>query len=369
MSKTYDNWCPEIYRGIFIDRHNNDYVQIAPCCQAQSKRESVDNFNFDNSPYLNELRHAFNQGKKPSECDRCWKLEEVGHKSRRQSMQEFYNVHPSNQVQLESIDYSATWACNMACIMCGPYNSSFWANELNYTPDQLVKIGRKFQKDNDILGDLNLACIKKIHFNGGEPFLNNHQFDLLQKLEQQDVLKNTFISYNTNGSIFPSEKIIDHWRCGQLVKLFFSIDATGAAFEYIRWPGKWYEVSTNIQRMRDQLPGNVMFGLNVTVGNYNLLELSDLISWFNTTIATNRDGDPSDFNWQIANNFDPQNATIEIKRQCIDQLQDNSLMSGVVEYIKSTLDYRDDSWIQVLDNIDKRRNTSWRKSLKISEYY
>lgn len=369
MSSTCDNWCPEIYKGIFIDRHNNDYVKISPCCQAQSRNELSNAFDFKTSPYLTDLRQKFNQGQRPSECNRCWNAEEVGHKSRRLSAIEFYNTAPDTQVQLESIDYSATWACNMACVMCGPYNSSLWASELNYNNDQLIDIGRKFQNDNNVLDRLDFKHVKKLHFNGGEPFLNNHQLSLLEQLEQQDVLKNTFISYNTNGSIFPSEKIVDRWQRSRLVKLFFSIDATGSAFEYIRWPGKWNQVSANIQRMREQLPGNVMFGLNVTVGNYNLLELLDLVDWFNTSIATNREGDASDFNWQVANNFDPGNVTDEIKKQVIEQLQNNSLMAGIVKYIKSVPTHCNSDWIKVFEDNDKKRNTNWRTSLKIGKYY
>jgi molybdenum cofactor biosynthesis enzyme MoaA len=48
--------------------------------------------------------------------------------------------------------------------------------------------------------------VKKIHFNGGEPLLNDDQLGLLLKLEKQDVLKNVFISYNTNGTVMPSKK-------------------------------------------------------------------------------------------------------------------------------------------------------------------
>lgn len=370
MSSNYDNWCPEIYRSLFIDRYNNDSVRIAPCCQAQCRIESVDNFDFKNSTYLTELRQQFDQGHKPEECNSCWDMEKVGHKSRRLAAQEFYNIEPSSLVQLESIDHSATWACNMACIMCGADRSSQWAAELNLTNEQLFNIGRKFQKENNILDQLSMEHVKKIHFNGGEPFLNTHQLDLLDRLEQQDVLKDTFISYNTNGSIFPNAKIIDRWSRSRLVKLFFSIDAVESAFEYIRWPGKWNEISSNIQSMREQLPGNVMFGINLTVGSYNLLELKNLDSWFQNNIATNREGDPSDFNWQIAPNFDPKHVNNTVKHQVIEDLKGRTRMLGIINYLQSTLNYSgNNDWITKLDNIDLRRSTNWRNSLTISQYY
>lgn len=372
MSKNYDNWCPEVYRSVFIDRFNNDHIKLAPCCQAIPSVEPLDNFDFNTSPTLTKFRKQFDQGLRSAECAMCWTAENLGHKSRRQSAIEFFNL-PFNDrsVQLESIDHNATWACNMACVMCSPSVSSLWASELDLTADDLVKFGRKFQRDNNILSNLDVSGIKKIHYNGGEPFLNNHQLELLKILEEQQVLKNVFISYNTNGSIFPHKKVIDYWERSRLVKLFFSIDATGTAFEYIRWPGKWHQVNENIQRMRNELPSNVMFGINLTVGNYNVLELKELWNWFNTTIATNREGDISDFNWQIAKNFDPVSINESVKKQATQDLLGITQLSGIVEYLNSDV-YpikENNNWIEIFDNYDQKRMTNWRTSLKISEYY
>lgn len=370
MSNKSDNWCPEIYRSVYIDRFNNDYIKIGPCCQSQQSIEPVDSFNFRDNKFLTNLRQQFARGKKPVECNNCWEVESVGHKSRRQSVIEFYNTAPSEEVQLNSIDYSATWACNMSCIMCSPIHSSLWAKELEYTTEQLTKIGRHFQKANNILEHLDVGLIKKIHFNGGEPFLNNHQTSLLKRLDEHDVLKNAFISYNTNGSIIPNDKIIEYWSRSRLVKLFFSIDATDAAFEYIRYPGKWKEIEHNIKTMKAQLPSNVMFGINLTVGGYNLLELLDLWHWFENNISKNREGDLSDFNWQLARNFDPAHVDIKVKQQTIRDLENISVLSGIAEYLKSTLNHdTNNQWIDILTGLDQRRNTNWKKSLKIGKYY
>jgi sulfatase maturation enzyme AslB (radical SAM superfamily) len=356
---------------MFIDRFNDNKIRVAPCCQAESAIESIDLFDFKTSPYLSSLRTQFDQGQKPTACSRCWQAEDMGHKSRRQSAIEFFNsAELDTEIRLEGLDHSATWACNMACIMCGPEYSSLWAREKSYTSTDLRTIGRSFQKDNDILSKLDVSNIKKIHFNGGEPLLNLHQIELLKQLDEQDVLKKVFISYNTNGSIFPDSRILKYWEKSQLVKLFFSIDATGLAFEYIRWPGNWNRITENIKRMRDTLPSNVMFGINVTVGNYNILELSSLWNWFETTIATNKEGDPSDFNWQIANNFDPGNCNQQVKFCAIEDLKNIKPLSGVVNYIKMSMNQTiSDSWIDVFNEYDLKRNTDWRTSLKIAEYY
>jgi len=367
----HNNWCPEIYRGVFIDRVNDNKIRIAPCCQAQSTVELVDNFNFETNPYLTRLREQFAHGEYPDECNMCWKVEKHGHKSRRQSAIEFFDLStPDTTVILEGLDHSATWACNLACVMCGPQNSSTWATELDYTKNELIDIGRQFQKSNNFLDKLDLSNIKKIHFNGGEPMLNNEQTHLLENLEQQGVLKNTFISYNTNGTVMPSDKIINLWGKSRLVKLFFSIDGTDSAFEYVRYPGKWDKVSNNLLEMKKQLPSNVMFGFNSAVGCYNLFEMAEVYRWFSQYLQRNREGDPSDFNWQFVSNFDIKNLNQQAKISAIKCLDTIPQLQGLVKYIKSTLNYAENNeWMDRLDIIDQRRGTSWRTSLQIGKYY
>ena len=371
MLKEYSNWCPEIYRSVFVDRINDDKIRVAPCCQAESKIEIVDTFNFNTSAYLTELRQQFDNNKKPTACNRCWKAEELGHKSRRQSAIEFFNIStPNNNVVLEGLDHSVTWACNLACVMCDPKSSSTWAKELSYTKSKLFDIGRQFQKSNNLLDKMDLSNIKKIHFNGGEPMLNNDQTDLLEQLDNNGILKNTFISYNTNGTIMPNDKIIDLWSRARLVKLFFSIDGTDSAFEYIRWPGKWIDVSKNLLEMKNHLSDNVMFGFNVTVGCYNLFELADVYHWFVQYLQHNREGDESDFNWQLAENFDIKNLNQSAKISAIKCLEPIPRLQGIVKHIKSTLNYvENNEWIEKLNIIDQRRGTNWQKSLKIEKYY
>jgi sulfatase maturation enzyme AslB (radical SAM superfamily) len=319
---------------------------------------------------LTQLRTQFDQGQQPSACNRCWIVEKYGHKSRRQSAIEFFqDTIPDNVVQLQSIDHSATWACNLACIMCEPRNSSLWATQENLTQDDLRALGRYFQKSNNFLDKLDVGHIKKIHFNGGEPMLNNDQTELLLKLEEQGVLENTFISYNTNGTVMPSQQVIDLWKRARLVKIFFSIDAVGSAFEYVRWPGKWDQTSKNILDMRDMLSGNVMFGFNTTVGNYNILEIAEVYNWFTKHIQTNREGDPSDFCWQLAGNFDPGAVSRIIKQQAITELTSIAQLSGLVGYLRATLNAPENmSWVTTLDKLDAKRNTNWRTALTIAKF-
>lgn len=373
MSNSNNNWCPEVYRSVYVDRHNDTHVRVAPCCQATTQIESVSSFDFETSPYLNQLRAQFDRGEQPKACDSCWSVEKHGHKSRRQSAIEFFQEQgtaPDCVVQLNSIDYTVNWSCNLACIMCGPYFSSLWAKQENLTRVQLAELGRQFQRNNTVLDQLNLQHVKKLHFNGGEPLLNNDQQDLLIRLKEQALLDKVFVSYNTNGTVMPSAAVCDLWAQTRLVKLFFSIDATGAAFEYVRWPAVWNQVADNILTMKQQLPDNVMFGFNVTVGNYNVLEIAKVYQWFCDNLGQNRSGDVSDFCWQLANNYSLADLPLAAKSQAIEQLDSVTALQGIASYLKSRLNYNEDSgWTQHLDQLDAKRNTNWRQALSIGQYY
>ena len=365
------NWCPEIYRGMYIDRFNNDHVYVASCCQSIGAKEAVDNFNFYTSATLTDMRKQFDAGEFPKECDRCWQVEKHGHKSRRHSAIEFFNLPTEDRtVIFEGLDYSGTWACNLACIMCSPTFSSTWASELSLSKTELIQIGRLFQKSNDFLDTVDIRSLKKLHFNGGEPLLNNDHLALLEKLKDEDMLKNVFISYNTNATITPSPRLVELWSQARLIKIFFSVDATDSAFEYIRWPAKWNQVQNNMLELKQTLPGNVMFGINSTVGCYNVFEIKQVWEWFLNNIKSNRVGDESDFCWQLAKNYDISNLSRLAKQSAINHIGTIPELQGIVSYLIDSLDNaQSDQWIVNLDKLDTMRGNSWRSSLHVAQYY
>lgn len=364
-----DNWCPDVYTGIYIERFNNDQLRVSPCCQSTAAVEPTNGFDFVNSAHLNKIRKKFDNGEFASECTRCWRVEENNTLSRRQSMLDAHSI-PSKQIALESIDYNATWACNLACIMCDQRFSSTWAKELECTPDELAKIGRRFNKHNPFMQQFDLSNVKRVHFNGGEPLLNDEHLLLLEELERAGSLGQTSISYNTNGTQYPNNRTLELWSRAQSVVLFLSIDGTDSAYEYIRYPGKWTQTSDNIKHLKATMPESVSFGFNVTVGCYNVFEVPLVLAWFKANLAHNRFGNFSDFSYQLAYNFDLKMLNYTAKAAAIDCLTPYIELEGLVTALKSVITVsNDDKWIHKLDNIDKRRNTNWRNTLKVAKYY
>lgn len=359
------NYCPAVWKTLSLDRHNEDKISVAPCCQAEHRLTNAADFDFANDPWLQEIRLSFLRGEQPQSCRACWDAERAGKISRRLTEQQYYGSKPNYEIELKGLDYTVTWACNSACIMCEPRNSSMWANELGFSSHQLRELGRSFQKQNPYLDKVPLENLRMIHFNGGEPFLNRDALDFLKRVVDVTPREEVRLSYNTNGTIFPNPELIDLWAEMRSVRIMFSIDAVGDAFDYVRWPGRWDQVDANITKMIRTMPGSVVWSINATVGCYNIADLEALTRWFDQRFA---ECDPSaHFMWQIAYNFHPGTINELAKHALRERYADHHVWKYILGYLDAA--DRDDSWIEKLETIDQRRGTDWTQALSISKYY
>ena len=385
-SPHYGTWCPRIYHGLYIDRWNDDEVRIAPCCQANQKIVPRETFDFYTDPYLTSLRQQFDLGQRPRECNRCWEYEKInettGNLSRRQrSIEGFEKARqrsvPDRRVMLSLLDYASTWVCNLACVMCRPLNSSLWSAELKQTKEERKAIGRLYELKPrpDLIGPMQFDEFYQVHFNGGEPLASDEHIKVLQKLEREGRLATTMISYNTNGTMYPTKEVVDLWAQAKRVHVSFSLDAIGPAYEYIRHPSSWENVSTNMLRMRQEMPRNVEFGCTAAVGAFNVFEMPALWQWYSMHLAPNEEWQNSRFSWQFVDQMDLGTLRDYIKADAIEALKDIPILAGIANYIRTAPDKpRPDAaghklWIYQLEDIDSRRGTRWRDALAIGKYY
>jgi hypothetical protein len=122
--------------------------------------------------------------------------------------------------------------------------------------------------------------IRYIEFTGGEPFMIQEHFDLLQRLVDYGLASLIEIHYNTNGTQWP-ERGPDIWQHFKTVEIAFSIDDVGARFEYQRSNAVWTEVNDNIRRFRELRDRSLNIQLQCcsTVNVFNVFYLEDLANW------------------------------------------------------------------------------------------
>jgi MoaA/NifB/PqqE/SkfB family radical SAM enzyme len=237
-----------------------------PCCLYS---ESIPNINVHTghsiqdaqySDYMKSLRQQFLTGEKPTGCQMCWNEEAVvGRMSKRKAtyikLKNVKQDYTENAVAPIFLDLKLGNICNLKCRICGSWSSSKWAQEEidiasgeNELARQQLLNGqwpRKVPSWWEALEDA-LPFVEYLEFTGGEPFLINEHFDLLEKLVEKGYASKIDIHYNTNGTVWPVRSEL--WKHFKRVEIAFSIDDVGKRFEYQRYGTRWEETQEVIRK-------------------------------------------------------------------------------------------------------------------------
>jgi MoaA/NifB/PqqE/SkfB family radical SAM enzyme len=284
---------------------------VRPCCLAEEEILDDDGNKFDlntaefsrvqNSGYMQDLRQQFLDKKQPQTCRKCWREERAGRTSKRMhTLDRLKHVIPDQPWTRDArplmfLDLKLGNICNLKCRICGSWSSSTFATEeLNWMPAEQRKSSMHYQmlrqgawprenetfwKEVDQVSDQ----IRYIEFTGGEPFMIQEHFDLLQRLVDRGLAGNIEIHYNTNGTQWP-EQAETIWSHFKTVEVAFSIDDVGARFEYQRSNAVWSEVVNNIERFRQMRSrhSNIKLQVCSTVNVFNVWYLEELAQWIDT---------------------------------------------------------------------------------------
>jgi MoaA/NifB/PqqE/SkfB family radical SAM enzyme len=283
---------------------------VRPCCLAEE--ELIDNngekFNLStakfasiqNSDSMRTLRQQFIAQEQPQTCRKCFKEERSGRTSKRMHTLDRLKHMLSRETEwtadakpLMFLDLKLGNICNLKCRICGSWSSSTFATEelanLEANQDrktnhhyQMLRQGAWPRENLKFWSEIAQVSeqIQYIEFTGGEPFMIQEHFDLLQALVDHGLAKNIEIHYNTNGTQWP-EQAEEIWQYFRHVEVAFSIDDVGARFEYQRSNAVWSQVCDNIQRfraMRERLL-NMTLQICCTVNVFNVLYLEQVAEW------------------------------------------------------------------------------------------
>ena len=282
---------------------------VRPCCLAEE--ELVDNsgekFNLataefatiQNSHSMRQLRQQFIDGEQPQTCRKCFREERAGRTSKRMhTLDRLKHMLPVTDWTIDAkpllfLDLKLGNICNLKCRICGSWSSSTFATEeLQFIrADEDRKQNHHYQmlrqgawpRNNPIFWQeiqQVVQDIRYIEFTGGEPFMIEEHFDLLERLVRSGHAPSIEIHYNTNGTQWP-EKAAEIWRHFKLVEIAFSIDDVGDRFEYQRSNAHWAQVNENIKKFQQlqQAHANIRLQVCATVNVFNVLYLEELAAW------------------------------------------------------------------------------------------
>ena len=356
-------YCPLIFNGMYVEKVNQDKVKISACC-VNTLGPETDTIDFDNDLYLQSQRELVRSRQLVPGCDRC-DNNPKNFSLRDSAIQQFKSVAVNlNQPTLTKLDWNVDPICNARCIQCSSHFSSAWAAE-DAAHGVIINVRvTNATRHNSAWESIDVSQLTSLYFNGGEPMLSKEPLKFLRKIDQIGTISQLTLSFNTNGSIRPSQEFMQlAAKCKSLV-VNFSIDGTGSAFEYIRNPLNWETVEQNICWWHEQNIPVVRFNVAFVLGVYNIDIAEDTYNWFRNMRQTYKK--MSGFVIHPCYGILALEYSSEkLKQVWMEKYAGHNYVHSTIRDIlkKSTSTQDNGSWQQYLKSIDNRRNLDWTTCL------
>ena len=296
INKHSDTWCPIPFNAISF----HPTGVLTRCMMSDTAMgESYD------SEQMQKLRQDMLDGKWDKEgCQTCYKKEQHGNISQRQKWllkdpHKFKNPDGYNNPQIVGnpvnhmfINYSNI--CNFKCRMCSPLFSNSLIPEHKHLA-AIDNIVPKSKLDNNLIKNRNfvndtlrndpskLDSVTSIWITGGEPFIDNSVYDLMDILDENDRSMEIDMCVTTNGSKLDLDRL-QSFETLKSFELDLSLDAPSTMFEYMRSAGvfTWAEMEKVLADLKYFAQVNsswFKFSLNASIQAYNfdtILQLNNL---------------------------------------------------------------------------------------------
>ena len=87
------------------------------------------------------------------------------------------------------------------------------------------------------------------------------------------------LHYVTNGSVRPTQKLLDLMDKFKTVDIQFSMDGIEEQFEYNRKGGNWNTFTSNLFFIRDRYAPNQVLTISLTVSVFTVFYLDRILTW------------------------------------------------------------------------------------------
>lgn len=290
------SFCAALWTSLYQDPNGS----VSPCCVWSDGASSLGNVNDTSlkeiykSETVVNLKEKMLSGEVLSECKYCNRLEE----STGESSRDFYNTTFIDKINWETSDTNFLhWdlrisnLCNFKCRMCYHDLSSEWYDDavklsskipnLRKPSQKIIKINDKSKFWTELEG--HYQFVENIYFAGGEPFINEHHFKILQDLIDRNLNKNIKLIVNTNLStiLFKKKKVLDYYKQFNHTVFGFSIDGSYEIGEYIRSGLDYKKWKLNVKEFVDFVnernSKNITYFFQFAYGVTNIHNICDFI--------------------------------------------------------------------------------------------
>ncbi len=255
------------------------------------------------SDRMNKIRVAMANGDRriyEPWCERCIVMERQGQVSRREKRWEMFSantqaaMHSTNEngtmsfTHLEHFDIKFTGnKCNLRCYMCHPYYSSgvaldwqkmgWWNGPRHINPfadmtdDESARWWEGFEEV--------LPTIKVLNFTGGEPFLMDEYWHIIEFVINGGFAKDIelHLSSNMTELTYRGRSVRDYFHKFKRVHLQVSIDGYGPQYNYIRYPASYSKVIDNIHTIDEFNGGRIDIQITAVMSALSVFSLPALM--------------------------------------------------------------------------------------------
>jgi organic radical activating enzyme len=261
-----------------------------------------------NTKFKKLQRKLMLEGKRPSECDYCWRVEDCNSEAlsdrvyksaepwARNFIDEIVSKPWDDDVNPSYLEVSFSSVCNLKCSYCSPQVSSKWMEEIKEhgpynTSNKFNDLQWLIQTDAMPIPNREhnpyveafwkwwpevSTHLHHFRITGGEPLLTKDTFKVLDDLIANPK-PNLEVSINSNmcvpdavfNKFIEKMKIIGSEGKVKALKIFTSAEAYGAQAEYIRHGLNYNQWLSNIRRVLEEVP-NCTF---TCMSTYNVLSI------------------------------------------------------------------------------------------------
>lgn len=234
-----------------------------------------------NTPQKKEDRRKMLAGERPSGCEYCWKIEDMGvdavsdrpYKSMtytEEALLEATRTPVDQDVDLQTLEIAFDRTCQFACSYCNPAFSTTWVKDIkkNGPYVNLVTDGRghfthvhehdqlfDFHEENPYIeaffkwweSDLH-RTLKELRITGGEPLMSGHTWKLFDWFKANKNKSTCQLAINSNLGFGQDvvQRMLDSTE-GVKMMLYTSNESVGPHAEYIRDGLEWSQWISNME--------------------------------------------------------------------------------------------------------------------------